>query len=295
MSLRPDSFHPALLLPGTRRFKGRQAGELGLVYLLYAILAAVVLVPLAWVLLGSFKPASEIFAFPPTILPHEFTLDNYVDVIRRTALPSYLYNTAIVTGITLVLALLIGTVAAFGFSRWDFPFKNTLLVTLLILQLIPSTVNIIPYYVMMNAMGLLNTRTALVLIYTATHVPFTIWIMKGYFDTLPRSLDEAAVVDGCTRFRTFWNIILPLSLPGLASAGFLVFLGSWSEFLVPLVIANSKEVAVMSVGLYSFFGMDSTAYNYAFSASIMSTAPVLFVYIFAQRFLVSGLTSGAEK
>jgi ABC-type glycerol-3-phosphate transport system permease component len=295
MSLRPDSFHPVLLLPGTRRFKGRQAGELGLVYLLYAILAAVVLVPLAWVLLGSFKPASEIFAFPPTILPHEFTLDNYVDVIRRTALPSYLYNTAIVTGITLVLALLIGTVAAFGFSRWDFPFKNTLLVTLLILQLIPSTVNIIPYYLMMNWFGLLNTRTALVLIYTATHIPFTIWIMKGYFDTLPRSLDEAAVVDGCTRFRTFWNIILPLSLPGLASAGFLVFLGSWSEFLVPLVIANSKEVAVMSVGLYSFFGMDSTAYNYAFSASIMSTAPVLFVYIFAQRFLVSGLTSGAEK
>lgn len=285
-----------LELPGKRaRLGGRKAAELGTVYLLYAVLGAVVLVPLAWVLLGSFKNPSEIFAFPSTIFPREFTLANYADVIRRTALPSYLYNTAIVSGITVVLSLIIGTVAAFGFSRWDFPFKNTLLVTLLIMQLIPSTVNIIPYYVMMNALGLLNTRTALVLIYTATHVPFTIWIMKGYFDTLPRSLDEAAVIDGCSRFRTFWNILLPLSLPGLASAGFLVFLGSWSEFLVPLVIANSKEVAVMSVGLYSFFGMDSTAYNYAFAASIMSTAPVLIVYLFAQRFLVSGLTSGTEK
>jgi ABC-type glycerol-3-phosphate transport system permease component len=169
------------------------------------------------------------------------------------------------------------------------------MVTLLILQLIPSTVNIIPYYLMMNWFGLLNTRTALVLIYTATHVPFTIWIMKGHFDTLPRSLDEAAVIDGCSMFRVFWSIILPLSLPGLSAAGFLVFIGSWSEFLVPLVIANSRDVAVMSVGLYSFFGMDSTAYHYAFAASVMSTAPVILAYLFAQRYLISGLASGSEK
>lgn len=285
--------------PAVREFSIRRwtrgIQEKTIIYALYAVLAAVVLIPLAWVLLGSFKNPSEIFAFPTTFLPRHFTLTNYADVIRRTALPTYLLNTAIVTAFTLVFALTIGTIAAFGFSRWDFPFKNTILVTLLIFQLIPSTVNIIPYYVMMNALDLLNTRTALVLIYTATHVPFTIWIMKGYFDTLPRSLDEAALIDGCPRFRTFWSVLLPLSLPGLASAGFLVFVGSWSEFLVPLVIANSKDVAVMSVGLYSFFGMNTTAYNYAFAASIMSTAPVILVYLFAQRFLISGLASGAEK
>jgi len=280
---------------GSRGIAPWRLGELTSTYVLYAVLLLIVLFPLSWVILGSFKNPSEIFAYPTTFFPRDFTLTNYADVILRTDLPTYVINTAIVTGFTLVFTLAIGTVAAYGFSRWNFPFKNTILVTLLILQLIPSTVNIIPYYLMMNWFGLLNTRTALVLIYTATHVPFTIWIMKGYFDTLPRSLDEAAVIDGCSMFRVFWSIMLPLSLPGLSAAGFLVFIGSWSEFLVPLVIANSREVAVMSVGLYSFFGMDTTAYHYAFAASVMSSAPVILAYLFAQRYLISGLASGAEK
>jgi len=247
------------------------------------------------VLLGSFKNPGEIFAFPTTFWPRDFTFTNYADVINRTALPTYLWNTVIVTAFTLVLTLAIGTVAAYGFSRWSFPFKDTILVVLLILQLIPSTVNIVPYYMMLNSLDLLNTHAGLIIIYTAGNVPFVIWIMKGYFDTLPRSLDEAAVIDGCSMFRVFWSIILPLSLPGLSAAGFLTFLSAWSEFLLPLVLANSREVAVMSVGLYSFFGTDSTAYHYAFAASVMSTAPVIIAYLFAQEYLVSGLASGAEK
>ncbi len=294
MSFLPNVAERPAPAAGPRHVRQRFAENAG-TYTLYAALLLIVLFPLSWVILGSFKNPSEIFAYPTTFFPREFTLTNYADVIRRTALPTYLINTAIVTAFTLVFTLVIGTIAAYGFSRWNFPFKNTVLVTLLILQLIPSTVNIIPYYLMMNWFGLLNTRTALVLIYTATHVPFTIWIMKGYFDTLPRSLDEAAVIDGCSMFRAFWSIILPLSLPGLSAAGFLVFIGAWSEFLVPLVIANSRDVAVMSVGLYSFFGMDTTAYHYAFSASVMSTAPVIIAYLFAQRYLISGLASGAEK
>lgn len=295
MSLLPDVAAQPAPPSARRRGLGRRFGENAGTYTLYAALVVIVLFPLSWVILGSFKNPSEIFAYPTTFFPRDFTLSNYSDVIRRTALPTYLINTTIVTALTLVFTLTIGTIAAYGFSRWNFPFKNTILVTLLILQLIPSTVNIIPYYLMMNWFGLLNTRTALVLIYTATHVPFTIWIMKGYFDTLPRSLDEAAVIDGCSMFRVFWSIILPLSLPGLSAAGFLVFIGAWSEFLVPLVIANSRDVAVMSVGLYSFFGMDATAYHYAFAASVMSTAPVIIAYLFAQRYLISGLASGADK
>lgn len=269
--------------------------ELAVTYTLYGMLSLLVLFPLAWVLLGSFKNPGEIFAFPTTFWPRDFTFTNYADVINRTALPTYLWNTVIVTGSTLALTLFIGTVAAYGFSRWDFPFKDTILVVLLILQLIPSTVNIVPYYMMLNSLDLLNTHAGLIIIYTAGNIPFVIWIMKGYFDTLPRSLDEAAVIDGCSMFRVFWSIILPLSLPGLSAAGFLTFLSAWSEFLLPLVLANSREVAVMSVGLYSFFGADSTAYHYAFAASVMSTAPVIIAYLFAQEYLVSGLASGAEK
>lgn len=281
-----------------RRRRGQPAYstlEMVVAYGFYALLALLILYPLAWVLLGSFKNPAEIFSVPTTFFPRDFTWTNYGDVIRRTALPTYLINTAIVTGFTLVFTLAIGTVAAYGFSRWDFKGKDVLLVVLLILQLIPSTVNIVPYYLMMTWLDLLNTHTGLIILYTAGNVPFAIWIMKGYFDTLPRSLDEAAVIDGCSMFRVFWSIILPLSLPGLSAAGFLVFIGAWSEFLVPLVIANSRDVAVMSVGLYSFFGMDATAYHYAFAASVMSTAPVVIAYLFAQRYLISGLASGTDK
>jgi ABC-type glycerol-3-phosphate transport system permease component len=274
----------------------RHVPDLVITYALYGLLSLLVLFPLAWVLLGSFKNPGEIFAYPTTFWPRDFTFTNYTDVINRTALPNYLWNTVIVTASTLVFALGIGTVAAYGFSRWDFPFKDTILVVLLVLQLIPSTVNIVPYYMMMNSLHLLNTHAALIIIYTAGNIPFVIWIMKGYFDSLPRSLDEAAVIDGSSMFRVFWSIILPLSLPGLSAAGFLTFLSAWSEFLLPLVLANSREVAVMSVGLFSFFGMDgNTAYHYAFAASVMSTAPVIIAYLFAQEYLVSGLASGAEK
>jgi ABC-type glycerol-3-phosphate transport system permease component len=147
----------------------------------------------------------------------------------------------------------------------------------------------------MNRLGLLNTLTALVMIYTATHIPITIWVLKGFFDTVPRTLDEAAAIDGCSKWRTFWTIIIPLSLPGLSVAGFLVFVSAWSEFLVPLVIASAKEVTVVSVGLYTFFGPDSTSFTGLFAATVVTVAPVLVGYLFAQRYLVSGLTAFAEK
>jgi ABC-type glycerol-3-phosphate transport system permease component len=293
-----DLAAPQAARPSIRRRRGSGAGRAAdrlITYGLYALLSLIVLLPLAWVLLGSFKDPSEIFAYPTSFWPRDFTWTNYGDVIRRTALPTYLFNTLVVTVFTLVLSLGFATVAAYGFSRWDFPFKDAILVVLLVLQLIPSTVNIVPYYMMMNWLNLLNTHAGLIIIYTASHIPFAIWIMKGFFDTLPRSLDEAAVIDGCSMFRVFWSIILPLSLPGLSAAGFLIFLAAWSEFLIPLVIANSREVAVMSVGLYSFFGADTTQYHYAFAASVMSTAPVILAYLFAQEYLVSGLASGAEK
>jgi len=121
-------------------------------------------------------------------------------------------------------------------------------------------------------------------------------VLKGFFDTVPRSLDEAAAIDGCSKWRTYWNVIVPLSLPGLSVAGFLVFVSAWSEFLIPLVIASNKDVAVASVGLFTFFGPDTgTAFNSLFAATLVTVIPVIIAYFFAQRFLVSGLTAFAEK
>lgn len=269
--------------------------RLALVYGLSTAVLLFALGPLSWVILGSLKPPAEIFQTPLSFLPEEPTLQNYADVLRRTDLGRYLTNSAIVAAGALVITLALASVAAYGFSRYDFRFKQPILVGMLVLQLMPSTVNVVPLYVMMNSFGLLNTRTALVLLYAASSVPFAIWILKGFFDTLPRSLDEAASIDGATRWYTFVRVILPLSLPGLSAAAFLSFLASWGEFLIPLVVANSRDVAVMSVGIYTFFGDETAAYHHAFSASVMATAPAVLLYLFAQKYLMSGLAQGAEK
>jgi ABC-type glycerol-3-phosphate transport system permease component len=264
-------------------------------YWFYPLLAAVVLLPFCWAFFGAFKSGSELFVYPPTLWPRHPTLQNFVDVFTRMGFGQYIWNTVVVAVLTVAFTLLLGGLAGYAVSRWDFRGKDILLIGLLGLQLIPSTVNIVPYYMIMNALGLLNTLTALVMIYTATHVPLAIWILKGFFDTVPRALDEAAAIDGCSKWRTFWSIIVPLSLPGMSVAGFLVFVSAWSEFLVPLVIASSKDVTVVSVGLYTFFGPDSTSFTTLFAATVITVAPVLLGYLYAQRYLVSGLTAFAEK
>ncbi len=265
-------------------------------YIFYPVIAATVILPLSWALFGGFKPQSEIFTFPPTILPRTPTLQNFIDLFTRLEFGGYIWNTIVVSFWTVIFTLFFGGLAGYAISRMDFPYKDALLVGLLGLQLIPSTVNIVPYYMMMNHLGLLNTRTGLVMIYTATHIPITIWVLKGFFDTVPRAIDEAASIDGCSKWRTYWSIIVPLSLPGLSVAGFLIFVSAWSEFLVPLVIASKRDVAVASVGLFTFFGPDTgTVYTSLFAATLVTVAPVIIAYFFAQRFLVSGLAAFVEK
>ena len=265
-------------------------------YIFYPLLALAVILPICWALFGAFKSPSDLFAYPPTIWPRSATLQNFIDLFTRLDFGRYIWNSVFVAFWTVLLTLFFGGLAGYALSRWDFRYRDVLLVVLLGLQLIPSTVNVVPYYMIMNQLGLLNTLTALVMIYTATHIPIAIWVLKGFFDTVPRSLDEAAMIDGCSKWRTFWSVIVPVSLPGLSVAGFLVFGSAWSEFLEPLVIANKKEVAVASVGLFTFFGPDTQpAYTSLFAATLVTVLPVIVAYFFAQRFLVSGLTAFAEK
>lgn len=265
-------------------------------YIFYPVVVAAVLLPLSWALFGGFKRSNEIFAYPPTILPRSPTLQNFIELFTRLEFGGYIWNSVVVAFWTVLLTFFFGGLAGYALSRMEFRYKDAFLVMLLGVQLIPSTVNIVPYYMIMTKLGLLNTLTALVMIYTATHIPITIWVLKGFFDTVPRSVDEAAAIDGCSKWRTLWNIIVPLSLPGLSVAGFLVFVSAWSEFLVPLVIASNKDVAVASVGLFTFFGPDlQTAYTSLFAAALVTVTPVVVAYFFAQRFLVSGLTAFAEK
>jgi ABC-type glycerol-3-phosphate transport system permease component len=202
----------------------------------------------------------------------------------------------IVASLTTVCVLILASVAAYGFSRWTFRFKEVVLVSLLVCQLIPTATTIIPYYLMMSGLGLLNSHAGLVIIFSATHAPFAIWILKSQFDSIPIALDEAAAIDGSSRLRTLFSIILPLSLPGLGAAGCLTFITVWAEFLIPLVIAGTQDTTLASVGLFGLFGQDTTTYfNRLFAATAVVVVPVVILYIFAQEQFIAGLSGGAEK
>jgi ABC-type glycerol-3-phosphate transport system permease component len=262
----------------------------------YALLVLVVMLPLSWAFFGSLKPQSEIFSYPPSFFPKEFSFQAYLDILTRTQIPRFLVNSIIVTLVTTVLVICCASIAAYGFSRWSFRGKNVVMVGLLVCQLIPSGVTIIPYYLMMNQLNLLNTHAGLILIFTATHVPFALWIIKGQFDAIPVSLDEAAVIDGASRWRVLFTVIMPVSLPGIGAAACLTFITVWAEFLIPMVLANSPETTLVSVGLYNLFGRDSTTfYNQLFAAAVLATTPVIIAYLVAQEQFISGLTGGAEK
>lgn len=264
--------------------------------LLYTLIVLFVMLPLSWAFFGSFKPQSEIFAYPPTFLPRDFGFSAYAEILSRSQIPTFLTNSIIVTLATTVCVLIVAAIAAYGFSRWQFRYKSAIMVGLLVCQLIPSGVTIIPYYVMMNQLHLLNTLSGLVLVFTATHIPFALWILKGHFDTVPTTLDEAAIIDGASRFRILWTVIIPVSVPGIGAAACLTFITVWAEFLVPMVLANAPETTLVSVGLYNLFGRDSTTfYNQLFAAAALATAPVIIAYLIAQEQFISGLTGGAEK
>lgn len=263
---------------------------------LYALLVTVVLLPLSWAFFGSLKPQSEIFAYPPSFLPRDFSLEAYAEILSRTQIPRFLLNSIVVTLATTVLVILFASVAAYGFSRWPFRGKNAVMVALLVCQLIPSGVTIIPYYLMMNQLNLLNTHAGLVLVFTATHIPFALWIIKGQFDAIPTSLDEAAIIDGASRLRILVTVVMPVGVPGIGAAACLTFITVWAEFLIPMVLANAPETTLVSVGLYNLFGRDSTTfYNQLFAAAVLATTPVVIAYLVAQEQFISGLTGGAEK
>jgi ABC-type glycerol-3-phosphate transport system permease component len=266
------------------------------IYTIYVLIAAVVLFPLSWVVLSAFKGDTELFRYPMTFLPQKPTIAAFLHVILKTDMPLYLKNTIVVCASATVLTLAFAAPAAYGFSKFRFRLKYPLLIAMLGLQLIPGTVNIIPYYIMMSRIGLLNTLTGLILVFAAGGIPFAVWILKSFFDSLPDSLIEAARVDGASSFRTFASIMLPLSLPGLGAAGFLRFFADWSAFMLPMVIAGAKRTMVASVGLYNYFGVDRIfELNKLFAAAIVAFFPIIIIYFLTQETFVAGLVKGSGK
>lgn len=259
------------------------------------LIAAAFLLPQLWLFSLSLKTAAEVYEYPPRLVSEGTSLANYVAVIEKTQIPFYLWNSAKVAIMATILTLLLGVPAAYALSRERFRRRGGLLFLFLAAQMVSPLILLVPIYGLIARLGLLDTHAGLILVYAAIQIPFTVVVLKSFFDGLPTSLFEAARLDGCSRFATFRLVALPLLGPGLASVAIFNLAAYWSEFCLALVLLDSQARFTIPVGLFSFQSGYETQWHLIAAASFIGLLPVLLAFIMLQRFFVAGLTAGATK
>lgn len=253
------------------------------------------LAPFVWMLSTSLKSTREQEQYPPTIIPLKPTISPYIEGWKSQPFGRYFVNTFIVSAGTTILCVVLASLCGYGFSRFDLFGSKFLLTLLFVAQMFPPAVIIIPYFISMHRLGLTNTYTALILAYSSFSLPLCVWLLKAFFDGIPREIDEAAKIDGSGPFQSFVRVILPLTKPGLVAATIFSFLGAWKEYLFALTLSTRRNMYMISIGISSFIGEHSTSWNRMMAMSVISILPVLVIFIFLQKYLISGLVSGAVK
>lgn len=254
----------------------------------------IALFPVAWVLLSSFKPASEIrrsqiqFIVDPT-------LENYRTVLFDTDFGTWFLNSVVVAAFTMAIGIAMSATAGYAMSRFNFPGRRALMWTFLVTQMFPVAILIVPIYTIMANAGLIDTKLSLIIAYCTVAVPFCAWMLRGYFDTIPRELDEAAALDGLGPFATFYRVILPLARPGLAVTAFYTFLTAWGEVAYAIAFMQSSDNYTLGAGLQQFVPQFSPRWELLTAGAVLITIPAALVFFFAQKHLVAGLTAGGTK
>jgi ABC-type glycerol-3-phosphate transport system permease component len=265
-----------------------------MIYVLVLITMAVFVCPLLWMLSVALKSPVETFRFPPTFLPTEPTLGNFEKALNPAFL-RYALNSILVATSTTVLTLIFAVFSSYSFSRLRFRARKPLLVVILLTQLLPLAVLIVPIFRILGGLGLLDTYPSLIIAYLTFTIPVAVWFLRGFFYGIPYELEEAAMIDGCTRLRAFTSVILPLSLPGIAATGTYVFFVTWQELLFSLAFMTSKEMRTLPVGVLDFIGEHVTDWGALMAASVLVCVPVFLLFMFMQNQLIAGLTEGAIK
>ncbi|MEV4413337.1 sugar ABC transporter permease [Catellatospora sp. NPDC049609] len=277
------------------RGRGRRSplASLGLhATLIVASLIAVF--PIVWVLLSSFKPGHAVQSSELTLVK-EPTLANYSYVLFDTSFPTWMVNSVVIALCTMLIGILMSATTGYALSRFNFPGRRHLLLVFLVTQMFPVAILIVPIYQIMAALGLINTHAALVIAYLTIAVPFCSWMLKGYFDSIPTSLDEAASIDGAGPFATFWKVIMPLARPGIAVTAFYTFLTAWGEVAYASAFMQTDDRFTLAYGMQQFVPQFNAQWEYLTAAAVLVTVPAGLVFLYAQRHLVSGLTAGGTK
>ena len=251
--------------------------------------------PVLWMLSNSFKANTEIFAFPPEFVTENFSFSAYQAIFNDPTKIRFFINSYVVSLSVTAATLVVAILAAYAFSRYDFPFKRVLNVVIVSVQAVPPITLLIPYFGLVVTLRLYNTYQGLILTYMVFTLPYAIIMMTGYFNTLPRDLDEAARVDGATPLVALWRILVPISIPGIVSVGIYTFMIAWNEYLFALTLTRTEDMRTVPIGIELLMGQHSFEWNEMMAMSILGCIPVLFLFLFFQRYFIGGLTAGSVK
>lgn len=253
------------------------------------------LFPVYWLIKISITPDALIYTEGTELWPSTATLENFSTVIFQTDFLRFFGNSLIVSLSTAAVTTLIAAAAGYAFSRFDFRGRRIVIALMLLTQMFPLLMIIAPIYRLVAMMGLLNSLSSLILVYTAFNIPFATFLMQSFFDGIPKDLEDAAMMDGCTRFQALRKVILPLTLPGLGATLGFIFTAAWSEVLFALMLINSNDKMTFPVGLLTFVSKFSVDWGQMMAAGVLALVPSCLFFVFIQRYLVQGLTSGAVK
>lgn len=262
----------------------------------YTLLIVAILVmcfPLAWMLSVSFRPNVEVTRIPPAWLPETWTLEGYQKFFESARYTRVFFNSFFVSIVVTVLSLVLGALAAYALARFRFLGQRSVLMFLIITQMFPLVLLCIPYFRVFIALGLYDTLTALIIAYLTFTLPFCILMLRSYFLNIPRDMEDAAMVDGCTRLGAIARILFPISYPAFIGAGLYTFLLAWNEFLFAAVLIESWENRVLTMAIYSLMAEFVTDWNTMMAFSVLASLPLVVAFIFLQRYMVQGMTGGA--
>lgn len=264
-------------------------------YVVLAVGAAVMVLPFLYMLSTSFKGQQYVLTTPPQWIPHPATTTNYTSALHSDHFAQYFLNSVIVAVVTTVLSLLLSSMMAYAFARFDFPGRELLFRILLLGLMIPAMMLIIPQFVLAKYLGLLDSFSGLIVFYVAASLSLNTFLLRGFFEAIPVELEQAMEVDGAGSVTRYWQLILPLSRPALATATIFTFLASWDEYPWALTIISTPSKQTLPLGIALFHGQNSTLWGLVFAASVVAVVPVIVVFLVFQRHFVQGLTAGAVK
>ena len=265
------------------------------IYFIAFLMCVFALGPVCWALSTSLKPENLIFSQPPQWIPREISLSHYQGVVRNQNMVRYYVNSFLTAVWSTGVGLVIGIFGAYGFSRFRFPGNRSMMVSIMLTRMLPRVSLIVPFFITLQKLKLYNTRPGLIMVFLVITLPLSIWMLKGFFDSIPYEIEEAAIVDGCSPLGVLIRIDLPMILPAVASVGMYIFITAWNEFLLALTMTKGNTLRTISVGLAFYIDEFGIRWGSLMAASILMSIPAIVVFSIFSRFLIKGLSEGAVK